>query len=68
MMLEDIVKMYGTKADYLDMNTGNIYKLTGMTYDSDEDVTRVPVFNVNHIYIGTASMKGDYTKDNVKLE
>lgn len=60
MMLEDIVKMYGTKADYLEMQTGNIYKFSGMYYDEDEKVTRVPVFNINHIYIGTASMKGNW--------
>ena len=35
MMLEEIAKMYGTKADYLDMNTGNIFKFSGMYYDED---------------------------------
>lgn len=67
MMLEEIARMYGTKADYLDMNTGRIYKFTGMYYDNEEDVTRVPVFEQG-IYIGTASMKGDWTKEDVKLE
>lgn len=64
MMLEEIAKMYGTKADYLDMNTGNIFKFSGMYYDEDEKVTRVPVFNINHLYIGTASMKGNWCKQN----
>jgi hypothetical protein len=63
-MLEEIAKMYGTKADYLDMNTGNIFKFSGMYYDEDEKVTRVPVFNINHLYIGTASMKGNWCKQN----
>lgn len=62
MMLEEIAKMYGTKADYLDINTGNIFKFSGMYYDEDEKVTRVPVFNINHLYIGTASMKGNWCK------
>lgn len=64
MMLEEIAKMYGTKADYLDMNTGNIFKFSGMFYDEDEKVTRVPVFNINHLYIGTASMKGNWCNKN----
>ena len=64
MMLEEIVKMYGTKADYLDMNTGKVFKFSGMYYDEDEKVTRVPVFNINHLYIGTASMKGNWCKQN----
>lgn len=64
MMLEEIAKMYGTKADYLDMNTGNVFKFSGMYYDEDEKVTRVPVFNINHLYIGTASMKGNWCKQN----
>ena len=59
MMLEEIAEMYGTKADYLDIATGRIFKFTGMYYDNDEDVTRVPVFE-NGIYIGTASMKGNW--------
>lgn len=64
MMLEEIAKTYGTKADYLDINTGNIFKFSGMFYDEDEKVTRVPVFNINHLYIGTASMKGNWCNEN----
>lgn len=65
MMLEEIVKMYGIKADYLDCPTGRIFKLSNMEYDKDKDVTRVPVYEDNRC-IGTALMKGDWTKENVK--
>lgn len=59
MILEDIAKMYGTKADYLEIQTGRIFKFTGMYYDEEEDVTRVPVFEDGQ-YVGTASMKGNW--------
>lgn len=61
MKLEEIAKMYGTKADYLDIPSGRIFSFTSMFYDEDKDITRVPVYERNQ-YIGTTFMEGNWCR------
>jgi hypothetical protein len=61
MTLEEIARMYGTKADYLDLNGGKIFKFTGMFYNEEEKVTKVPVVGLHGIFLGVANMEGDWT-------
>lgn len=61
MMLEDVARMYGTRSDYMDMNTFTIYKFTGMFYNEEDDETIVPATNMSGIFLGVVRMKGNWT-------
>ena len=51
MKLEDVIKKYGTSADYLDIYTGRVYKLPQMSKPDKNGNRRCPVYE-NGIYIG----------------
>ena len=52
--LEDIVKTYGMN-DYLDINTGIIYKLS-KAVDLGNGEYKVPIITFNGIFVGYVSM------------
>lgn len=56
MRLEQICEMYGTKADYYDMNTGYTYHLTEMSEPDENGEQKVPV-SQNGTLIGTCRVK-----------
>ena len=57
MSLEDVVSMYGWN-DYLDMNTGYIYKLSTANKVQENNIAYVNVIDsVNQEFVGTAIMK-----------
>jgi hypothetical protein len=45
MDIKEIIKIYGTHADYYDFNTGRIYAITKAKYDSETNETTIPVIN-----------------------
>lgn len=53
--LEDIVKIYGMN-DYLDINTGRIYKLSLVMDVGDDKYYKVPVISHTGVLIGFASI------------
>lgn len=55
MTLEKIVEMYGWN-DYMDMNTGRIYRLS-QSVDNGDGTSKVPVTENGNL-IGYATMKG----------
>jgi hypothetical protein len=57
MKLEEIIKMYGTGADYYDMNTGYIYKLPQMSDPDENGLRTVPVNNEDGDTIGVVRVK-----------
>ena len=56
MMLEEIAKLYGMN-DYLDVNTGYIYKLSEAIDDGEENLL-VPVVDIlgDNVLLGYAKM------------
>ena len=63
MKLEEIMDMYGTRSDYMDMHTGYIYKFPEMTYSKDSDTTTVPISSIdNPGWTGYVLLDGDQTK------
>ena len=58
MMLEQIAKMYGMSADYLDWHTGLIYQMSRAQVNPDDDSELlVPVIDGTGRPYGTAHMK-----------
>ncbi len=55
MALEEIVEMYGWN-DYMDMNTGRIYRLS-QSVDNGDGTSKIPVTENGNL-IGYAAMKG----------
>ena len=61
MKLEEIMDMYGTRSDYMDIHTGYIYKFPEMTYDPNTDHTTVPVTSIdNPGWTGYVLIDGDH--------
>lgn len=58
MDIKDIIKMYGTTADYYDHCTGRIYKLSKMSYNAEKNETSIPV-NLDGDIIGDIKIAGD---------
>lgn len=61
MKIEDIIDVYGTSADYYDMVSGNIYKISEMVYDKQKNKTMIEITRFGKS-VGFASLDGDRTR------
>ena len=61
MKIEDIIDIYGTSADYYDMVSGNIYKISEMVYDKQKNKTMIEITRFGKS-VGFVSLDGDRTR------
>jgi len=64
MSIREIIDMYGKYADYYDIETGALYRITVMYYDRDRNKTIIPVVpaSIGKLIIGYVEEEGDLTK------
>lgn len=62
MKIEQIIDTYGTTADYYDMATGNIFKLSEMTYDKQKNKSIIEVIDYQGNQISFTAIDGDRTR------